>query len=356
MKSKFYTQITFKIFLALLIGFEVGIQIMTIGGKLLTLIFNGEPESIVFFITTIIIMFILPFIAFIVTILLLVRKRLKYFTYIIHCLKNIGDNELLNPLEVKGKDEFAILAQSINLMSSRIKNRYENEKKIEASKNELISNMAHDLKSPLTSILGYMELLCENKFEDEKTRKRYEEIVYSKSLHLKYMVNSLFEYTKLMDGNIQLSKEETEISTLLLQSLGEGMLKFESKDIQVNTDKIGENIFLSIDPKQMVRVFDNLIENAYKYGEETSTLQVSLQEYDNLVHISFKNRTSLLTKEDTEKIFEKSYRADKSRNSENEGSGFGLAICKRIIELHNGDINAEYDGSTIEFKIILSKE
>lgn len=226
------------------------------------------------------------------------------------------------------------------------------EKDIEDNKHELITNISHDLKTPLTSIVGYLELLIRDNI-DEETRDEYIKIAYNKSLRLKSLVNELFEYTKLTGNDMKLEENRINISMLLNQAVGESIVNFNKRNIEVELNNSYNELFCNIDPLQMLRVFENLIRNAEKYADSDSKFIVSVNVIDDNVKISFINKCAGLVEEDIEKFFERFYRQDKSRNK--EGTGLGLAIVQRIIELHNGSIVAEKENENIKFNITLKK-
>ncbi len=226
------------------------------------------------------------------------------------------------------------------------------EKDIEDNKHELITNISHDLKTPLTSIVGYLELLSRDNI-DEETRDEYIKIAYNKSLRLKSLVNELFEYTKLTGNDMKLEENRINISMLLNQAVGESIVNFSKRNIEVELNNSYNELFCNIDPLQMLRVFENLIRNAEKYADSDSKFIVSVNVIDDNVQISFINKCAGLVEEDIEKFFERFYRQDKSRNK--EGTGLGLAIVQRIIELHNGSIVAEKENENIKFNITLKK-
>lgn len=226
------------------------------------------------------------------------------------------------------------------------------EKDIEDNKHELITNISHDLKTPLTSIVGYLELLSRDNI-DEETRDEYIKIANNKSLRLKSLVNELFEYTKLTGNDMKLEENRINISMLLNQAVGESIVNFNKRNIEVELNNSYNELFCNIDPLQMLRVFENLIRNAEKYADSDSKFIVSVNVIDDNVKISFINKCAGLVEEDIEKFFERFYRQDKSRNK--EGTGLGLAIVQRIIELHNGSIVAEKENENIKFNITLKK-
>lgn len=289
---------------------------------------------------------------FLITFISLVNRKVKYIRFLTIEVKKIKKEGFGKTIEVKGGDELADLCKSINDMSLELGARIQREKKIEDNKHELITNISHDLKTPLTSIVGYLELLSRENI-DEETRDEYIKIAYNKSLRLKSLVNELFEYTKLTGNDMKLEENRINISMLLNQAVGESIINFSKRNIEVELNNSYNELFCNIDPLQMLRVFENLIRNAEKYADSDSKFIVSVNVIDDNVEISFINKCAGLVEDDIEKFFERFYRQDKSRNK--EGTGLGLAIVQRIIELHHGSITAEKIDENIKFNIILQK-
>lgn len=289
---------------------------------------------------------------FLIVFLFLVNRKVKYIKLITKEVKIIKDEGFGKTIKVKGGDELADLCKSINSMSLELGEKIENEKRIENNKNELITNISHDLKTPLTSIVGYLELL-NRKDIDENLRDEYISIAYNKSLRLKLLVNELFEYTKLTGNDIKLEKTRVNIAMLLSQAVGESIISFDEKNIEVKLKNQYEEVFCDVDAVQILRVFENLIKNAEKYSDYNSEFKVELNVVNSKVVISFINKCEKLEEKDLDRFFERFYREDKSRNK--EGTGLGLAIVKRIIDLHEGDIKVEKISDYIKFDVILKE-
>lgn len=320
---------------------------------------NIKPKKFVEIYNTISLGFItVVLIAFILIILFVVNKWVEYLNYMTAKLSRISEIQYVDYLEIKGKDEFSELAHSINIMSKRLKDNYEREKKIEKEKNELIISVSHDLKTPLTSIIGYLELLKHEKEKNkcDKMNGEYLDIVYEKSIDLKKLIEELFEYTKISNNYISLEKVRFNIAILINQILGEETLFFKEKNIDIKFESESNEIYCEIDIKKMTRVIENIIKNAQKYSFANTIFKVNIRENNKEVLVLFENIGEHMEKEELELIFEKMYRLDKSRSSENEGSGLGLAIAKRLVELHNGKLWAECDGNTISFIVSLPKD
>ena len=291
---------------------------------------------------------------FLVTFLLLVNRKVNYIKFLTKEVKVIKNKGFGKTIKVKGEDELADLCKSINNMSLELGEKINKEKEIEKNKNELITNISHDLKTPLTSIIGYLEIL-NTKQIDEITKEEYSKIAYNKSLRLKELINDLFEYTKLTSYDIKLQKSNFNISNLINQIVGESIIGFLEKEIKIELENPYKELFYPIDIKLFTRVLENLIKNAEKYSDSNSIFYIKVQDSNSKIIISFINKCEAITSKDLNKIFERFYRLDESRSNSNEGSGLGLTIAKRIVNLHNGELITEKQNEYLELKIILNK-
>lgn len=293
---------------------------------------------------------------FIISFLLLANKHIRYIKYIAREVKLIASRNLGEPLEVRGEDELAALCMNINTMSKELKDRFEYERNLENTKAELITNVSHDLRTPLTAIIGYLDLLKNEKTAGEGERKEYLNSTYNLSMQLKHLIDELFEYTKLSGSEGIMEMEEVDIGAVLNQIVGEYTPIMESKGLKIVPEIPNEPLQVRIDIEKMVRVFDNILSNAEKYSLNPSEIQIQAKKAGESVLISFSNKGEHLSEENLSKIFDRFYRADPSRSATSQGSGLGLAISKKIVELHHGDIWAESKGDTVTFFVKLKLE
>jgi Signal transduction histidine kinase len=299
--------------------------------------------------------FILELVIFSAIFLITINSRIKYLKYISKSVTNIKTQKYLNPIDIKGNDEISQLAEDINTMSERLRDNYEKEKKQEEAKNELIVAVSHDLKTPLTSILGYLELLNKDKENFTEKQQEFLNVAYEKSENLKRLIEELFEYTKLSNNFIKLDKVPFNIAILVNQIVGEHVLFLSEKNIKVEIECAQNELISEIDIQKFIRVIENLVKNVEKYSYRNSTFKIIMWEEHMNIRLSFINEGDIISKDDLVKIFDEMYRIDKSRNAEVEGSGLGLPISKKIIELHKGRIWAECSGNEINFNIELPK-
>ena len=222
----------------------------------------------------------------------------------------------------------------------------------EQKKDELIVYLAHDIKTPLTPMIGYLSLLSEIKDMPQEQRNRYIDIALDKSYRLEYLINELFDVARFNSEKIVLEKEEINLN-LMLEQIADDFyptLKEMNKKINFTSD---EKTILYADPDKLSRVFNNLIKNAVNYSKENTDIDISILNKENQATVKITNKGKQIPKEKLDKIFEKFYRLDSSRTSKTGGSGLGLAIAKEIVELHGGRIYAESDMKETTFSVIL---
>lgn len=222
----------------------------------------------------------------------------------------------------------------------------------EQKKDELIVYLAHDIKTPLTSMIGYLSLLSEIKDMPQEQRNRYIGIALDKSYRLEYLINELFDVARFNSEKIVLEKEEINLN-LMLEQIADDFyptLKEMNKKINFTSD---EKTILYADPDKLSRVFNNLIKNAVNYSKENTDIDISILNKENQATVKITNKGKQIPKEKLDKIFEKFHRLDSSRTSKTGGSGLGLAIAKEIVELHGGRIYAESDMKETTFSVIL---
>ncbi len=217
----------------------------------------------------------------------------------------------------------------------------------EKMKSELITNVSHDLKTPLTSIINYIDLLKEDDINDEK-RNRYLEVLDMKSKRLKILIEDLFEASKAVSGNMVFEKEDLNIVSLLRQVIGELEEKIAQANLNIITKWPEEKVILYLDGRKTFRVYENLINNIIKYSMKNSRVYIDVINSENEVIVIMKNISAYQIDFTSEEIIERFKRGDKARST--EGSGLGLSIAKSIVELQDGEFSIEIDGDL--FKVL----
>jgi signal transduction histidine kinase len=272
-------------------------------------------------------------ILFIFYFLLLTKKFINYIRKISEGINEISQGNLDNRIEIRNEDEFAFLADKLNKMADDIKEIMENERRIEYSKNELITSVAHDLRTPLTSIIGY-----------------------NKSKRLEKLIDDLFTFTKFNFGEVKASYSEVDMVKLFNQLVDEFYPSFEECHLAYDFVTTNTAAVIKADGNLLARAFANLISNAIKYGRDGKNILINLSKDDSGVVIAITNYGVVIPQEDLTRIFQRFYRVESSRSSETGGSGLGLAIAQSIIEMHNGTISAASDENGTVFTVVLKSE
>lgn len=295
-------------------------------------------------------------VVFTITFILLERKRTKSIIDIYKAIERITDGDFTNEIKIDNSDEFSMIADNINIMQVRIVELIQSERESEKSKNELITNIAHDLRTPLTSILGYLEILETNPSLSDEQRKNYLNIAYEKSKKLGSLIEDLFSYTKLSVGSLNVNLDEFDIVKLLSQLLDEMYPLFEKESLNYEFVSNVNEMIVCADSKLIARLFENLINNAIKYGKDGKKIILRFNQLNNDVYeVYVLNYGEIIPRDALTKLFDRFYRVDKSRNSKIAGTGLGLAIAKNIVELHNGKIEVKSDVNGTEFKVTLNR-
>lgn len=222
----------------------------------------------------------------------------------------------------------------------------------ENKKNDLVMYLAHDLKTPLTSVIGYLTLLDESPELTYEQRAKFTGIALDKAFRLEQLITEFFEITRFNINTITLQKNRIDLNMMLNQIVDEFYPMLTEKSIRIDID-IPEKILMLADSDKIARVFDNLLKNAVNYSYENSLIRIGARIRQNRIIIKFRNKCDEIPAEKLERLFEKFYRTDSSRNSVTGGSGLGLAIAKQITELHGGTIKAKSTVDYTDFTVIL---
>lgn len=225
----------------------------------------------------------------------------------------------------------------------------------EQRKNDLVVYLAHDLKTPLTSVIGYLTLLCEEKQISQELQEKYISIALHKSERLEELINEFFEITRFNLTHISLDKTNINLSRMLEQLIFEFKPLLDAKELLYRLE-VFPDVMLYCDPDKMQRVFDNLFKNAVNYSNPRSTIEISLELQQGQIKIKVLNHGKTIPEEKLGRIFEQFFRVDTARRTTTGGSGIGLAIAKEIVELHGGTITAESENDTILFQVILPQK
>lgn len=287
-----------------------------------------------------------------VAVILISARRLGYLNRLAQAAEELAAGRMPNDLPKIGQGVLPSLASHINAWRSGVKVLQHEQAKSERLKTELITNVSHDLRTPLTSIITYAGLLQSGVASTVEEHTAYIEIINQKSKRLKTMIDDLFEVSTMASGNAKLYMEELDLVQLMQQALAEYKDEMDNSEIQFRITLPEEPLIVLVDGQKLWRAFDNLIGNMLKYSLSHTRAYISMQisERQDVV-ITFKNVSKFEISENVEELFERFKRGDTSRHT--EGSGLGLAIAQSIIELHEGRLTLETDGDLFKASITL---
>ncbi|NYE08499.1 signal transduction histidine kinase [Bacillus niacini] len=278
-------------------------------------------------------------------------KRVKSFTAIQEGVARIKDGDIQHSIDVGGKGEFAKLASNINSITDGLQKAVSSELKSERLKTELITNVSHDIRTPLTSIITYVDLL--KKENDPSKIEQYIEVLDQKSKRLKVLTDDLFDAAKASSGNIPVQFERIDIISLITQGLGEVNDKIEDLDLAFKFSHPKDKVYIQADGKLLWRSIENVLSNIFKYTLKGSRVYIDIEDAGNEVLLTFKNISAYELNISADELMERFKRGDESRSS--NGSGLGLSIAKSLIEIQKGKFTIQVDGDLFKSMIYLPK-
>jgi len=296
--------------------------------------------------------YILWFFIFILILFLFTHKKVKHFIQITNAIDLVAKEKSNEKLTMEAKNTLGETAKNMNIIIERLNNSVD-ERIAEQSKNELITNVSHDLRTPLTSIIGYLGVIEEDRYRDEVQLRYYVNIAYEKSKRLNLLINDLFELTRMGNGGVKISENPINIVELLNQLIVQFRFQLENANMEERLFFSEDKLIVLGDGDKLVRAFENLISNGITYGKYSKYIDIITSKEDNTAVIKVINYGDPIPVLDLPHIFERFYRVEKSRSEETGGSGLGLAITKNIIQLHNGKIAAYSDEEKTTFEVKL---
>ena len=322
------------------------LMIIFLGGFGLAIVFaSGSFGAFLFY--------VFLFVVFFMPALFLFMRRMGYLNRIMKQTEDMAHGRLTETIKVKGKSPLARHAENLNGLREGVRTSLNEQAKSERLKTELITNVSHDLRTPLTSIITYTDLLKNPNLTVEE-RTKYIEILDAKSNRLKTLIEDLFEVSKMASGNIEISKQRIDLAQLLQQAAGEHEEDFATANLDLRVAISEQPIYAYVDGQKWWRVIDNLIINARKYSLEGTRVYVNLKVSNGNAELTVKNVAKYELNEDATELLERFKRADTSRHT--EGSGLGLAIAQSIVDLHGGQLDVAVDGDLFKVTVLIRAE
>lgn len=293
---------------------------------------------------------VITFISVILALILLsiIKKRTKAIQVIADTLSKMANNEITSEIYVKGNGLIANIAKDVNAVREGFAISNQKQSNSERLKTELITNVSHDLRTPLTSVLNYVDLAKRSDITEEE-RQEYLQIIDNKSKRLKVLIDDLFEASKMASGAVELNKEQVDLVALMYQALAEYEDRFEDQKLIVRTKTSNQHMYAYCDGRKMYRVFENLFSNVIKYAQPATRVYLEMTYEGSEIIITLKNISNYELGFDVSELAERFKRGDSSRHT--EGSGLGLSIVKSILELHGAAFELSQDGDL--FKVII---
>ncbi|WP_123799845.1 sensor histidine kinase [Limosilactobacillus fermentum] len=284
---------------------------------------------------------------------LLRRYHLYQLDHIIGELHYIAQGHLEHriPFRVNGNQQHVIT--SVNALVDTITQAMQEERASEKSKDELITNVSHDLRTPLTSIIGYLGLIEDHQYQSEEDIVKYSHIAYDKAKQMKNLVEDLFEYTKVQQHGAPVNFMTVDLGQLLEQVGASFELEADKKGMAINVSCEPTPLSITADPEKLGRLFSNLVANALKYGHGASYIHLTAKQLGEKVVITVADDGEKIPAESVKHLFERFYRVESSRNKATGGTGLGLAIVQSIVELHHGSVTARSDDQETAFVVTL---
>lgn len=281
------------------------------------------------------------------------RYHLYQMNHIIAELHYIAQGHLDHriPFRLKGNQQHVI--SSVNALVDSAVKSMDDERKIEKSKDELITNVSHDLRTPLTSIIGYLGLIEDKQYQSEEDILKYAHTAYEKAKQMKTLVEDLFEYTKVQQHGAPVNIMRVDLNQLLEQLTASFELEAQHRGIEISSKVVPNPLMIEADPEKLGRVFNNLVANAFKYGNGASYIKVDARQQGNDVVVTVANDGTPIPAKALGHLFKRFYRAEESRSRATGGTGLGLAIVKSIVDLHHGSVRVTSDEDETAFIVTL---
>lgn len=301
------------------------------------------------------VLILIGLVLFVVYFLLLTRNFTIYLDEIVVGINKMATGDLTTRIHIDDEDEFAFIGNRLNAMADDIRYLMESERKSEKIKNDLITNVAHDLRTPLTSVIGYLDLVLRDENLEAQLRQKYIGVAYDKAIRLEKLIEDLFNFTKYNSEEVVLKLVPLDVVKLMEQMVEEFYPAFQDANLYCEFQPCKEPAIVMADGDFLARAFSNLISNAIKYGRDGKNIRIHVHQNEAEVLISITNYGEVISEENLLHVFDRFYRVESSRNAETGGTGLGLAIAKKVVLMHGGTIKVTSSMDGTVFRIVLKK-
>jgi len=285
---------------------------------------------------------------------LLTRRYVAYFREISRGINQLAGGDFSHRVHIPSNDEIGSIARDINLASEKLQQAVERGEFAENSKEQLVLNLAHDLRTPLTSVIGYLDFILQGKDLTADQMKHYTTIAYTKSQRLEKLIDELFEITRMNYGKLNIRRAPLDLSELLTQLTEEMVPAFEKSELTARLE-IAPHLMVSGDGELLARVFENLLSNAARYGKDGEFIDIRGRLEEDQAVVQVVNYGESIPRDELPHVFDMFFTGDRARTHQEGSTGLGLFIAKNIVEQHDGVLSAQSDLIRTEFEVRLPR-
>ncbi|NGZ76506.1 sensor histidine kinase [Saccharibacillus alkalitolerans] len=282
----------------------------------------------------------------------LTKPYSRYFREISIGINRLASGDFEGRVEIHSNDEFGSIAADMNAAGEQLKMAVKRGDFAESSKDQLVLNLAHDLRTPLTSVLGYLDFILRSEELTEEQVKHYVTIAFTKSRRLERLIDELFEITRMNYGMLTIDTQPLDLSELLVQ-MNEEMYPVFEKSLLITRTDVEPEVQIQGDGELLARVFENLLTNAARYGRDGRYVDIACRAENGEAIVSVTNYGDFIPPEEQPHLFEMFYTGDRARTQQSGSTGLGLFIAKNIVERHQGRISVQSDAIRTEFEVRL---
>lgn len=283
---------------------------------------------------------------------MITKPYVRHFRTISQGIHHLANSDFSRKVELNTNDELQLIAQDINRAAEKLQEAIRRGDMAERSKDQLVMNLAHDLRTPLTSVIGYLDYILQHDELDQERSKHFMTIAYTKSKRLESLIEQLFEITRMNYGHLSLNIQEIDLAELLSQLVEELYPLFEKYNLTTRLD-MPARLPVEADGELLARVFENLLSNAARYGRDGQYVDLVAEVKEQEIAVQVINYGAMIDERELQHIFDIFYQGDQARLQHNESTGLGLFIAKNIVEQHKGHIAVSSDVTKTSFTVTI---